>query len=190
MNYMALNIRGIGEQHKRKWVRDLRSQNKINMLCLQETQLGSSSSACMDVKSCWGGSDCAFEIIEATGRSGGLLTVWDENIFKLSDVSKGRHFLAVFGKLQGVAKEVAIVNVYAPQPPSEKSKLWKDLTQLKSSREANWIFLGDFNAVRRPDERINSRFCPMIANEFNKFIWENELTDLQMGSINSRSFAN
>ncbi|XP_052620998.1 uncharacterized protein LOC128126882 [Lactuca sativa] len=65
---------------------------------------------------------------------------------------------------------VAFVNVYGPQSPSEKRKLWEELLLIKNSRSACWIVFGDFNVVRRQEERINSMFRQSSANYFNKFI--------------------
>lgn len=39
----------------------------------------------------------------------------------------------------------------------------------------------DFNAVRRFEERVNSTYCPAIADEFNSFIHNVELHDFNMG---------
>lgn len=65
---------------------------------------------------------------------------------------------------------MAFVNVYGPQSPSKKRKLWEELLLIKNSRTACWIVFGDFNVVRRQEERINSMFCQSSANYFNKFI--------------------
>ena len=55
------------------------------------------------------------------------------------------------------------------------------LVTIKNSNPGNWIFLGDYNTVRRPDERANSYFCPVSASSFNTFIRDAELSDFSMG---------
>lgn len=45
-----------------------------------------------------------------------------------------------------------------------------ELQNLMRSRPGNWVFFGDFNIVRRAEERFNSVFCPKIAKAFNSFI--------------------
>lgn len=45
-----------------------------------------------------------------------------------------------------------------------------ELQNLMRSRPGNWVFFGDFNIVRRAEERFNSIFCPKIAKAFNSFI--------------------
>lgn len=41
--------------------------------------------------------------------------------------------------------------------------------------------MGDFNVVRRPDERINSIFCKSSVESFNSVIDRANLHDLKMG---------
>jgi len=41
--------------------------------------------------------------------------------------------------------------------------------------------MGDFNVVRRRDERLNSHFCASSALAFNRFIQTADLHDLKMG---------
>ena len=67
------------------------------------------------------------------------------------------------------------------QELSEKKNLWNKLHNLMTARPGNWVLFGDYNAVRRPDERMNSVFCPNTAKHFNKFITGAGLLDLNMG---------
>lgn len=41
--------------------------------------------------------------------------------------------------------------------------------------------MGDFNAVWRPDERLNLNFCPWTVVAFNKFIYDAGILKLNMG---------
>ncbi|KAL4560863.1 hypothetical protein LXL04_033019 [Taraxacum kok-saghyz] len=96
-------------------------------------------------------------------------------------VIKSRHFLAVVGYWRGIVGETILVNVYGPQAPTDKKTFWQNLLNLMNSRTDTWIFFGDFNAVRRPDERFNSTFCLNIAVAFNIFITDAGLLDMNMG---------
>ena len=50
--------------------------------------------------------------------------------------------------------------------------------------------MGDFNVVRRSDERFNSIFCARSARDFNHFIHENGLIDMRMGGHRFTYFRN
>lgn len=53
-----------------------------------------------------------------------------------------------------------------------------------------WVFMGDFNAVRRRDERINSNFFCITALDFNKFIKYGGLHELKMGGFKFTYYQN
>ncbi|CAI9266190.1 unnamed protein product [Lactuca saligna] len=74
-----------GETHKITWVRRLKNQHHISYIGPQETQLLDSDD--IDVAGCWGlttGFD--FATIHATGRSGGILSIWDNNLYRVDQV--------------------------------------------------------------------------------------------------------
>ena len=180
MNIMTLNIRGLGEKHKVDWVPRLRNLYKLCMICIQESKLGELSPP-LNITECWGDNNWGFEQVFTTGRSGGLVLIWDKGAFTLIDTFKSRYFILTLGNLVGINGLTGIINIYGPQSSHEKSKLWNELLSLKSSILATWILMGDFNVVRRPEERINSVCCPISASVFNQFIYRGEFIDLKMG---------
>lgn len=88
-------------------------------------------------------------------------------MFSLVEVIKSRYFIATLGNVLGINGLTGIVNIYGPQSVTKNSKVWEELLALETSRPTTWIFKGDFNVVRRPEERINSIFCSLSANSFN-----------------------
>ncbi|KAM0025678.1 putative RNA-directed DNA polymerase [Helianthus debilis subsp. tardiflorus] len=73
-----------------------------------------------------------------------------------------------------------MVNIYAPHDNNLKKELWEDLSNLMKSYTGSWIFLGDFNCVREPKERKNSKFNPQAAESFNHFIRTEGLSEYNM----------
>lgn len=57
------------------------------------------------------------------------------------------------------------VNVYDPQPVLDKKVVWVDLQSIIRSKSGRWVVFRDFNAVRRPEERLNSQFCSSSASD-------------------------
>ncbi|KAL7608841.1 uncharacterized protein LOC111895805 [Lactuca sativa] len=177
---MSLNIRGMGERYKIEWVRRLRNENKLCMIGIQESKLGESTPT-LNVTDCWGDWEYGFEQVFTTGRSGGLVSIWDRKQFLVIETIKSRYFIAVLGNFVGINGLTGFLNVYGPKSEIDKSNVWAELLTLKSSKSATWIFIGDFNVVRRSEERINSIFCMRSANDFNHFICLSKLNDLKMG---------
>lgn len=182
MNILSLNIRGLGEARKWDWIHTLRRTHKAVFIGIQETHLEETLSWEL-VKKCWGDQNFDFACENAFGRSGGLVSIWDRNYFTSSEVIKSRSFLIVFGICSTHSVPLVLVNVYGPQSLSEKRKLWEDLLGILNSRSACWILFGDFNVVRRPEERINSIFCQSSAKYFNNFIEHAGLYEPKMGGF-------
>ncbi|GKG01518.1 RNA-directed DNA polymerase, eukaryota, partial [Tanacetum coccineum] len=97
-----------------------------------------------------------FASSDSVGASGGILTVWDSQLFSLEHKVVNRSFLGVIGAWVGASKQVGLLNVYAPQLSSLKDQLWIDIKNFIKSYDAVWILFGDFNVVRCHDERIRS----------------------------------
>ncbi|KAK1424776.1 hypothetical protein QVD17_20114 [Tagetes erecta] len=76
--------------------------------------------------------------------------------------------------------QVHVFNVYAPQSNSAKSQLWDTLANCVSSLTGPIIMIGDFNEVRSPNERMNSRFNASASNMFNSFIHGLDLLEYHM----------
>lgn len=91
MNIVSLNIRGLGETRKRDWVQSLCRLHKASFFGLQETHLDRSLNREM-IRECWGDYNFEFAYENASGRSGGLVSIWDRNYFTSSEVIKSRSF--------------------------------------------------------------------------------------------------
>ncbi|KAD7477694.1 hypothetical protein E3N88_00830 [Mikania micrantha] len=147
----------------------------------EETQFMDNSR--LPIKQFWGNKQLASDFVNARGRSGGLLSIWDPGVFVKHGVNKGDNFLHVFGSVAGVEDLFNIVNIYAPQDVSQKLALWGSLINLMSEFYGLWILLGDFNEVRSCSERRNSEFDHRGARDFNAFIFEAGLHEYRMGGL-------
>nr|KAJ0186457.1 hypothetical protein LSAT_V11C900469030 [Lactuca sativa] len=141
----------------------------------------------MEVKGCldkqiWGSSNFQCEVVDPVGLSGGIASLWDPTLFRAADAIKGAGFLAIKGLWLTLKKKCGFINIYASQEPNEKKILWNRLHDLITSNpQCMWFVFGDFNAVRFPEERLGSIFCPNGAYFFNKFIYSAGLLEIKMG---------
>lgn len=103
----------------------------------------------------------------STGRSGGLLFLWDKNIWISDQIITGDSFLGIIGEWRGKRFKFLLLNVYGPQLTSQKRELWSQLRLLIQNFRGSVCVMGDFNVVRRPSERSGSRFKPIRAADFN-----------------------
>lgn len=79
MNMLSLNICGTGSSSKRRNLCKLLNRYKINFLGLQETFI-TVSDLCR-IRSMWGNYRFNFVDSLANGHSGGLLSMWDPEVF-------------------------------------------------------------------------------------------------------------
>ncbi|KAK9065009.1 hypothetical protein SSX86_016392 [Deinandra increscens subsp. villosa] len=179
MNFLSLNIKGVRRDHKHAWVRKLKSDYCVNFIALQETMAEDIKD--IPVEKLWGFQASDFAAVASVGRSGGLISIWDPNVFVKEEVELNRNFVGIKGKLIGVVEPLIIVNVYGPKTPVQKRIVWNEIWGLKQRWNGLWLIMGDFNAVRYDRKRRNSDFCRLTARDFNRFIDKMELVDPNMG---------
>ncbi|GKC04386.1 RNA-directed DNA polymerase, eukaryota [Tanacetum coccineum] len=134
----------------------------------------------MDVKYMWGNSNFQFVSSNSVGYSGGILCIWESNIFKKTNVTISDNFIALYGNWCSNNLKVLIVVIYAPQSIVLKRVLWEYITLLISRWDGETIVMGDFNEVRSIDERFGSVFNGSSARHFNRFIETSGLTDVNL----------
>ncbi|XP_021995640.1 uncharacterized protein LOC110892801 [Helianthus annuus] len=125
-------------------------------------------------------SPVGFASVDAVGRSGGLASCWDPGIFSVDSVIKSQRFLVVSGSAKGLAQKINILNTHAPNDLPGRRTLWDSIVDIKMQLAGFWVILGDFNDVRQPHERVNSRYDPTSSAEFNDFISRAGLLEYNM----------
>lgn len=76
--------------------------------------------------------------------------------------------------------ECVLVNIYAPNDVSQRSRLWVSLSHLRADFDKPWCLVGDFNEIRHLGERRGSSRRDKGMRDFNQFIENLELTDPPM----------
>ena len=121
-----------------------------------------------------------YSVSEAVGNSGGILCVWDPNVFSKSNHVISDNFVAVYGNWIPNNMDLLMISVYAPQSLVEKRNLWSFISALVSRWNGEYMVFGDFNEVRFERERMGSVFNQHGANIFNSFILNSNLVEVQL----------
>ncbi|KAJ0907900.1 putative RNA-directed DNA polymerase [Helianthus annuus] len=137
-------------------------------MTIQETQCREMSENM--VSRFWIRSNFEYSKVNANGRSGGLLSLWNPGVFKKNMEIHDRNFLLIKGQIVGESFDLTIINIYAPNIPTERRQLWEKLLTLREAIQGMWVLIGDFNEVRVPSDRLNSVFDSNNAMCFNNFI--------------------
>ncbi|XP_022030458.1 uncharacterized protein LOC110931369 [Helianthus annuus] len=178
MNYLSINIRGAGDEDKARWIRRLSSEAKISFVALQETQMKGMSDNL--ISRFWGNAPLEYCSVDANGRSGGLVSLWNPCVLRNVATMKQSNFIVVRGYLCGVVDPVNVFNVYAPRTPSQRRRLWDEILSVRNKLSGLFILMGDFNEVRFNHERFNSIFDENAALVFNNFIRVGGLVEYHM----------
>nr|KYP74905.1 hypothetical protein KK1_007599 [Cajanus cajan] len=81
------------------------------------------------------------------------------------------------------ANRCVVVNVYSPYQLVDKRRLWEEIIMSKRGfGSCLWCIVGDFNTVRRQDERkrVIGEYGARDMEEFNLFIRDMELIDIPL----------
>lgn len=95
------------------WIQDAREAP-----CGQETKMENiKSEICQNM---WGKSNVNWVHKKTNNGAGGILTIWDNSVFKLEDHYLGNGFIIVQGIMLNENQLIVVVNVYSAYSVSEK----------------------------------------------------------------------
>lgn len=128
MKIGSYNIRGLGGRAKKKEVQQIVKNQKLDLLCLQETKMENVSRC--DGGALWDGDYFDWVWQQSQGAAGSLFIMWRTTIFTLQQSFQGDGFIGVRG-LWGINRiEITLVNVYAPCDSGRKAQLWHNIRDL------------------------------------------------------------
>ncbi|XP_028060814.1 uncharacterized protein LOC114264401 [Camellia sinensis] len=177
MKLLSWNVRGIGKPEKRGRIKRLLKERHIDIVFLQETKkiVVSDNLA----RGLWGQRKMEFLSVDPEGTIGGLLCIWDPDIFQLSSSCCNRRFILLSGTLYN-SFHCVLLNVYAPNDASSRSYLWNTLLNIKTYFSNPWCMGGDFNEIRQIGERVGCSRRDTGMKQLNEFIDSAELNDLPL----------
>ncbi|GKA18637.1 RNA-directed DNA polymerase, eukaryota [Tanacetum coccineum] len=176
---MSYNMEGcLAQKAKNDWVKELCVKNKVNFMSLQETKMETMD--LFNIKRCWGNLSFDHVYSPSVGNSGGILCVWDPRMFRKDNSTVSDYFIMVRGEWIPNSKKIMIIAVYAPQDLSERKLLWEYLTLVINNWRGEVIIMGDFNEVRKQEERYGSVFNARGADAFNGFISNAGLEEIHL----------
>nr|GEX27699.1 RNA-directed DNA polymerase, eukaryota, reverse transcriptase zinc-binding domain protein [Tanacetum cinerariifolium] len=117
----------------------------------------------------------------ARGRSGGLISLWDPNMFVKKDIWCDDAFVIVKGQWKILDGDYFMINIYGPQDPHAKVILWNSIGDFMQQHNGAFVLFGDLNEVCFDNERLDSTFSQDGADTFNTFITNSGLIELPMG---------
>ncbi|KAL7172705.1 hypothetical protein ACSBR2_032225 [Camellia fascicularis] len=149
----------------------------VDIVLFQETKKSEFSEE--DARSVWVRAKMEFMVADAVGSAGGLLCIWDANVFQVKDCCSNRRFILLSGTIFHQFN-CAILSIYAPNDVGSRGKLWNCLLKLKEEFPNPWCLGGDFNEIRQIGERRGCSRRDKGMKEFNEFIDKCEVSELPL----------
>ncbi|GJS77475.1 RNA-directed DNA polymerase, eukaryota, reverse transcriptase zinc-binding domain protein [Tanacetum coccineum] len=150
------------------WIKDLCLKHNVHFLGIQESKM--TRLELFRIKSMWGNYAFDYACSMARGLSGGLISIWDPNMFSKNSIWCDDSFIIIKGNWKNVVGDCFMVNIYGPQDHVSKLALWNRLTDFMHHHNGSYIMFGDMNAVRNAQERFGTTLNSIEADHFNSFI--------------------
>ena len=106
----------------KKAIAKLCNKHNVSFLGIQETHSLKIDS--FKAKSLWGNFQFDYAVCPSSGRSGGLVSIWDPNFFTMLNVFPSENILIVEGIWTSSHLHCFMINVYAPQEDRKMETSW------------------------------------------------------------------
>ena len=175
---LSWNVRGANDSFKRKIIKTFIRNQKVDLLCIQETKIQPMSEGV--VRSLGSGRFLDWRALDADGAVGGLLICWDKRSLEILDWEEGQFFLSC--RFRNVEDGVVWVftRVYGPFTKEEMECLWEEFGAIRGIWEDPWCLGGDFNITLFQRERSKQGRITSTMRRFAHIIDELGLVDLPL----------
>ncbi|XP_071717922.1 uncharacterized protein [Rutidosis leptorrhynchoides] len=154
---------------------DMVNHFQVQFLAIQETMVKKVSQPILN--SIWKNQPFQYVQVGSTGRSGGLLSIWREDVFTLLNQWSNRYWIASLLRYIPNQKVLFIIIVYDPQHEQDKNFVWNQIITMANLWSSPICVLGDFNSVCKEEERFRENIHPAELINFNNFILSANLID-------------
>ena len=173
---LCWNVRGINSPTRWNSIRDKIQESGCDIVCLQETKREDFNILYIR-KFCPPAFD-SFVFLPSVGASGGSLIVWKGRRFDGELVFQNAFAQSVeFTSLESNAVWY-LTNIYAPCTPEGKIEFLEWFSNIDMPDDEDWIIVGDFNLIKKPEDRNKPR-----GNINEMFVFNEAISSLGLEEI-------
>lgn len=173
---LVWNIRGINSQEKWDAIRAKNNESACNIICLQETKRETFDLSYL--KKFYPRHLDSFAFYPSTGASGGLLTVWNSNLYDGDVVHSNSYAVTIKFICLMDQSSFHLSNVYGPTHSSGKMAFITWLLNFNTTSFDDWLLADDFNLCRCADDRNKPKGNITEVQLFNNAIIDLDLVDI------------
>ena len=175
---LSWNVRGANDSFKRKLIKALIRNQKVDLFSLEETKIHAMTDGV--VRSLDTGRFLEWGTLDAFGLAGRILICWDKRALEVLDLEVGQY--SVSCRFRNVEDGFVwmFTRVYGPFTREERECLWEELGAIRGIWEDPWCLGGDFNIILFQRERSRQGRLTAAMRRFAQIVDELELVDLPM----------
>lgn len=170
------NVRGINSRDKWSAIRNKIVDLSCDIICFQETKKEAFDAGFLR-NFCPPDFD-KFEFLPSIGASGGILTAWKSRMFSGELVFSNEFAISVELRSMHNDDTWLLTNVYAPCHNEGKRNFINWFKHIQMPEEVDWLVVGDFNMMRKPEDRNKEGGDPSEMFMFNSAISFLGLTEI------------
>ena len=130
-----------------------------------------------------GNRNFTWQWVPPLGRSGGILLGADLDLFDLIEHECGKHFIRMLLRDKNSKLKWHLVVIYGPAQTEKKESFLVELAYICNKCTGACLFGGDFNIIRKTEEKNKPCVLSKWSHLFNSIIDINGLKEL---SLNGR----
>ncbi|RVX13136.1 putative mitochondrial protein [Vitis vinifera] len=151
LRLLSWNVHGANNSSKRKVIKAMIRNQRVDLFCIQETKIQSMSK---DVVRILGsGRFLDWGAMGAHGSAGGILICWDKRTLEVLEMEVGQFSISC--RLRNVEDGLVFTGVYMSFSKEEREVLWEELGAIRGIWDDLWCLGGDFNVTLSLRERSN-----------------------------------
>jgi exonuclease III len=178
MKGVVWNSRGLADLAKHRFLAELVREEQINFIALSET--GRESFPDHVLKNLCAGRDFLWHAMAPHGRSGGILLGVDLSVFDIGAIDEGDFYVKFTLRYKSTDFKFVLYSIYGPAQLQNKGAFLAELANTCSRETLPFIIDGDFNIMRKPEDKRSGDFDNKWPSLFNVVIESLDLREIVM----------
>ena len=172
------NCNGFADCKKYRFLSDLTKEKNLDFIALSET--GRANFPQSTLNNICAGRDFIWHCMAPRGRSGGMILGIHLLTFDIGEIEEGEFFIRFKVRHREDDFKFNLISVYGPAQHEYKSHFLSEIVRVCSKEALPIVIGGDFNIIRRPDEKNNDNYNDRWPFMFNAVIDSLNLREIEM----------
>ena len=172
------NCNGFADCKKYRFLSDLTKEKNLDFIALSET--GRANFPQLTLNNICAGRDFIWHCMAPRGRSGGMILGIHLLTFDIGEIEEGEFFIRFKVRHREDDFKFNLISVYGPAQQEYKSHFLSEIVRVCSKEALPIVIGGNFNIIRRPDEKNNDNYNDRWPFMFNAVIDSLNLREIEM----------